>query len=180
MPESKVGLCWGWAPDYTTFHATLSQVLNLSEPVFSSGEGEVALSRVIWLRKLDNDYTAFNTFPGRKQVHVNLVITVVPTTRDTQLGMWKRAACVRNYSWKQGALTNPIFWLHLKAHLSGAHCPGSSKHCRGDLTGQGFPSIGKRPRSMVRNMRLWGADGSAQYLNSIRDWEENLANPHPT
>lgn len=69
--------------------------------------------------------------------------------------MWKRAACVRSYSWKKGALTNPIFWLHLKAHLSGAHCPGSSKHCRGDLTGQGLPSIGKRPRSMVRNMRLW-------------------------
>ena len=90
------------------------------------------------------------------------------------------AACVRNYSWKQGAHTNPIFWLHSKAHLSGAHCPGSSKHCRGDLTGQGLPSIGKRPRSMVRNMRLWGTDGNAQYLNSIQDREETLANLHPT
>lgn len=46
---------WGWAPDYTTFCVTLSQVLKLSEPVSSSGEREVALSRGILLRKSDTD-----------------------------------------------------------------------------------------------------------------------------
>lgn len=53
--------------------------------------------------------------------------------------------------------------------LSGAHCPGSSKHCRGDLTGQGLPSIGKRPRSMVRNMRSAKWSGISLLLMASQD-----------
>lgn len=37
-PEAN---CWGWDPDCITYCVTLSQVLNLSEPVSSSGKGKL-------------------------------------------------------------------------------------------------------------------------------------------